>query len=256
VASGAELQAVDEGKEMTDWASLRHAYGSADDLPALLAALPSQRERALEALYARICHQGTVYSASFAALPVLAQIAARLEPPDRFPILRLAGVILCSDDVAGSREAFLRPVADVIPRFQELCRDGLFAGLGPSHFVEHLRLARYFDGDWFWGERLEFLTVEYFGGHCPHCRASLYLSIGEGISIGDDSFVALWEHRKLPGARRSPLAPLGQFTDDAGRWLYEQSRRAGQLEVANALRYLFGSAPCPACGKRFWLPDA
>jgi hypothetical protein len=241
---------------MTDWASLRHAYGSAEDLPELLAALASGRGPALDALYTRICHQGRVYSASFAALPVLAQIAARLGPPDRIPSLRLAAAILCSDDVAGSREAFLRPVADVVPRFQDLCRDGLFAaGLAAFHFVEYLRLARSFDGDRFWGERLGCLTVEQFGGACPHCRARLYLSIGEGASIGDESFVALWRGGG-PDARRGPITPVAQLTDDAGRWLYEQSQRAGQADVASALRYLFGSARCPACGERFCLRDA
>ncbi|MDC0674178.1 HEAT repeat domain-containing protein [Nannocystis radixulma] len=61
-----------------DWKSLRHAYGEASDVPKLIRALvsdhPGKREGALDALFSTIWHQGTVYSASPAAVPFLVEL--------------------------------------------------------------------------------------------------------------------------------------------------------------------------------------
>jgi hypothetical protein len=61
---------------VTDWADLGHAYGTAEDTPGLLAqAAGDPDDRAWDELWSRICNQGTVYTASYAALPELAAIA-------------------------------------------------------------------------------------------------------------------------------------------------------------------------------------
>lgn len=65
------------------WRELRHAYGSAADLPPLLRALAdfpaedSYQDPPWFGLWSALCHQGEVYPASFAALPhVVAALAA------------------------------------------------------------------------------------------------------------------------------------------------------------------------------------
>jgi hypothetical protein len=72
---------VSEVDEVT-WDLLGHAYGQAKDTPGLLKALDSPdvdaAEKALAALYSSICHQGSVYTASVAATPILFGIAGRL----------------------------------------------------------------------------------------------------------------------------------------------------------------------------------
>jgi len=64
--------------EEVRWSELRHAYGTASDLPGVLTALASpiaqEREDALTELVGRICHQGTVYSASSAAVPFMIEL--------------------------------------------------------------------------------------------------------------------------------------------------------------------------------------
>ncbi|HEY5021898.1 MAG TPA: hypothetical protein VII30_05335 [Gemmatimonadaceae bacterium] len=52
------------------WAELRDAYGSAKGLPALLTDVDTILANDDE-LWGRLCHQGDVYSASFAAVPHL-----------------------------------------------------------------------------------------------------------------------------------------------------------------------------------------
>src|SRR5262245_54778561 len=87
---------------MVDWGQLRHAYGAASDVPALLARLAPEPEADVwEELWSRLCHQSTVYSASFAALPALVDAAAQWKPGQRNMILALAAGIIASEDVEG-----------------------------------------------------------------------------------------------------------------------------------------------------------
>ncbi|MEV6394391.1 hypothetical protein AB0M39_06330 [Streptomyces sp. NPDC051907] len=62
------------------WAELHHAYGTAEDVPAILRALAGGDEDAeggaLSELWSSIIHQGTVYRATAEAVPFLARMAA------------------------------------------------------------------------------------------------------------------------------------------------------------------------------------
>ncbi len=76
-----------------DWASLTHAYGSAEDVPGLLSALRSDdakvRSEARYELNGNIVHQGTRYEASAYAVPFLLELAADRTTPDRHEIISL-----------------------------------------------------------------------------------------------------------------------------------------------------------------------
>lgn len=77
------------------WADLNHAYGSADDIPPLLrraADAPEQGAPDAEpffTLWSSLCHQGEVYTASYAAVPHLVRIALTAERPIDFSFLLL-----------------------------------------------------------------------------------------------------------------------------------------------------------------------
>jgi hypothetical protein len=89
---------------MVDWSALRHAYGSAEDVPVHLAALrsPDEQERheAFGELWSSIVHQGNRYSASAAAVPFLLELVADPSTPDRWLPLHLLGVIAVGSDEA------------------------------------------------------------------------------------------------------------------------------------------------------------
>ena len=62
------------------WKELRHAYGAAGDIPALLEQLQDLPEDAPDAepwftLWSSLAHQGDVYDASFAAVPHIVAVA-------------------------------------------------------------------------------------------------------------------------------------------------------------------------------------
>lgn len=63
------------------WSELQHAYGSAADIPALLAQLESLPDSGSDeepwfSLWSALAHQGDVYSASFAAVPFVIEALA------------------------------------------------------------------------------------------------------------------------------------------------------------------------------------
>lgn len=85
-----------------DWASLRHAYGPAEDVPVLLRLLvsesASERDDAMHALYGNIFHQGSRYEATAHAVPFLAALAADPRVQDRAEIVHLLSAIAIGYD--------------------------------------------------------------------------------------------------------------------------------------------------------------
>ncbi|MDQ1021525.1 HEAT repeat domain-containing protein [Streptomyces afghaniensis] len=122
------------GIDEVDWASLRHADGSAEDVPGLLRGLasadPAERETALDRMYGAVHHQGDVYDATLACVPFLLVLAVREEVCDRAGIVELLvsiggpdgggdgedGAGEESGDLAARARAVLRADADVFVR--------------------------------------------------------------------------------------------------------------------------------------------
>ena len=77
------------------WSELSHAYGGASDTPLLLRQLaehPEQlgpNEEPWFTLWSSLCHQGDVYSASYAAIPHLVEIAISTPRPIDFSFFLL-----------------------------------------------------------------------------------------------------------------------------------------------------------------------
>lgn len=83
------------GLDSPIWNDLEDAYGSAEGVPGLLKRLyanPHDRAAWNDA-WSRLCHQGTIYSASIAAVPHLVLIATDLPLTERLDPLILVGSI-------------------------------------------------------------------------------------------------------------------------------------------------------------------
>ncbi|AKN71908.1 PBS lyase [Streptomyces sp. PBH53] len=96
------------GIDEVDWASLRHAYGSAEDVPGWLRALASadtaERATALDGMFGAVHHEGRVYDSTLACVPFLFALAAREEVPDRGCIVELL-VSIGGEGVGGAEGA-------------------------------------------------------------------------------------------------------------------------------------------------------
>ncbi|KAI8654122.1 hypothetical protein NCS56_01368800 [Fusarium sp. Ph1] len=79
------------GLDDIDWASLQHAYGSAEDVPALLKALRFHDKKELDQVYfalsSNILHQGTRYQATSYAVPFLYALLDAKDTPRREDLL-------------------------------------------------------------------------------------------------------------------------------------------------------------------------
>ena len=76
-----------------DWSSMRHAYGSAEEVPELLVAMRSadtdERHKALARYWGVVHHQGDVYPCTTASLPFLFDQASDATAPDRAAVVKL-----------------------------------------------------------------------------------------------------------------------------------------------------------------------
>jgi len=107
-----------------DWASLKHAYGPANDIPGLLAAAaadprPGHKPGPWFDLWSALCHQGDAYSASLAAVPLLVRLAPSQLAARRYDAVLLAASIeqarlegRAPEIPAGSRDEYSAAIAD------------------------------------------------------------------------------------------------------------------------------------------------
>jgi hypothetical protein len=86
------------GLDAVAWAELKHAYGSAADVPDLLRKLvdPDRKVRqdTMWALYANVFHQGTRYPATPYVIPFLIELCASPVVPERGELLRYWGDLI------------------------------------------------------------------------------------------------------------------------------------------------------------------
>jgi hypothetical protein len=215
------------------WAHLSHAYGEASDIPYWLSKVSPGREKAWNELWSRLCHQGSVYDASFAALPALLDLARTWSREDRKMPLSLAGAIVAGHDQAPEYEELYRAHANDIAALRELTLDSLCSRQADGEtYVALLEALAAFEDIPVWRTELNRLVDREVDALCPACETDLVIEL-EAVHP------------------RSVASMSG-----AGARLHALAAAAGQEEVALLLRQLFGEAHCTACGTRFDVADA
>ncbi|MER7766962.1 hypothetical protein [Kitasatospora sp. NPDC096140] len=238
---------------MTDWSRLSHAYGAAGDIPALLDRITAEPSRELWSdLWSALCHQGSVYTASFAALPWLAGTAAGGNREQAVDALVLAGAIVARADqcrgVDDVRSVYAPQIAALLTAVDGYRR----TASDRADYIHLLEATLGFEGVVGWSEGLAWgLGSEEYVVSCPDCETDLFIVFGERGFFSSsedhalaDGGIATIETRAL---RPSPPADL----DGIGRRLHDLALAEGQPEVAHALTYVFGHAACPDCGCDF-----
>jgi hypothetical protein len=174
---------------MTDWARLTHAYGTAEDVPGLLGQLgPDPQTQAWGELRSRICHQGTVYSASYAALPALTRKAREWPASSRTGPLVLAGAIIASTDRPPGQPdphvAWPAQLAELAALTEEALTEEALRDPGLADdsvtYVYLLQTLLAFEGAGAWGRELAGLNDEEYLLPCPRCGAERRTSSRSG----------------------------------------------------------------------------
>ncbi|MFF9345991.1 hypothetical protein [Streptomyces sp. NPDC014734] len=239
---------------MTDWPQLSHAYGSAEDIPALLALIASEPEPELwNDLWSALCHQGTVYPASFAALPWLADMAESEDREQAVNALGLAGAIMAgAEQPHEARDVRTRHSTEIAALLASVNRR-LRTATDRTEYVELLESMLGFEGVAGWSEDLAWgIGNEEYEVSCPGCETSLFVVLGERGFFCTSEDYALSDG---PVETR-PLRPTSPADLQAiGSRLHGIALGDGQHEVAHVLTYVFGNATCPDCETDFSVAD-
>jgi hypothetical protein len=101
---------VFENLDSIEWHKLKHAYGSATDVPAQIRALVSDdveiRGKALNKLYSNIYHQGSIYEAASYAIPFFIEILDSPESKDKAELLFYLDHLSHAGSYANSHKGF------------------------------------------------------------------------------------------------------------------------------------------------------
>jgi hypothetical protein len=242
---------------MTDWSRFSDAYGSADDIPALLEQAGADRNSpAWSELWSRLCHQGGTCSASYAALPDLEEMARRGTGTARVDPLVLAGAILASGDWPADIDRPHVLHADTAARLHVLAEEALGHPdllADSSTYVYVLQALLGFEGDEVWGQVLDGVNDGEYEVPCPHCASDNFIAFGPYgyFSTLDDMYM------NDTGGKRLPLVPADPSAmDGLGLRLHVRALADGQPDVAEKLTYVFGSATCAECDTPFRVDEA
>ncbi len=176
--AGANLAGLDK----IDWASVKHAFGPATDVPGLIRALTSPdedvRRGAWSALYGNLYHQGIVYPATTVAAPFFLRLLESDEVPDKAGILRYLAVISEDADVA-------RTLLPNVPLLETMA-----VGTGDTAGAACLALAMLERAD----KNLA-MTVErlYDAQEDPVVRGHMLWALGGDLNLGDAQLERLME---------------------------------------------------------------
>lgn len=225
---------------MTNWTLLRDAYGSAAAVEELLERAEAGERAVWDELWSRLCHQGTVYAASYAVLPQLAELAARVDPSAGAEALFLATCIVASTDGPVSPAAVRARYAGSIRVLNEAAERLLAYASDDTDFVYRLQALMVTESDTAWATYLDALANKELEFACPGCDEQLVVGFEPShasVAQFDDSVV---ETTVVPSAP-------GRLADSEAR-AYELASTHRRPEVAQQLLDLFGLFECPACG--------
>jgi hypothetical protein len=199
-------------------------------------------------VWSRLCHQGTVYTASYAALLPLAGIAQRHAPAGYIAALDLASAIVASNDGPSDTAAVRPQHPDTLRRLRDLAERNLAFADGDVEFIYGLQALMAFEDGGVWQRNLSYLADGELPLECPNCGELLVLNLdGPEFTMTNDT------DDSIPPTPVQPVEPADATV--SGRMI-ALCRTYGRSEVASRLPYLFGRAACPSCGTVFEVPDA
>jgi hypothetical protein len=275
------------------WKGLRHAYGTAEHVPALIRALAAEAKPRYsdhpakarsnptpwDEVYSSLCHQCSAYSATYAAFPHIVAIADRNGVAMRAETMVLAGTIVIHnnpgnvpDDLATDFQVAMETVRKwSLDTVREATLDypgtlsHLLQALGALHFPGSVYvrcLDRLYEGDWE-------VEIDY----CPECRKYILVEMGQdgpitmpvdirGMPIKESArkTVADRSHYADRVARGAAVVRQGSDPDwpeiETAAVLAALANERGNSVLGTRLLDLDATVSCPHCGFAFTLADA
>ena len=241
---------ADKSSDSARWAAATDPYGSAAAIPGLLGRAESDPPDTAvwQELWGRLCHQGTVYEASFLAIPSLARIARSAKPAAYSQPLNLLASIAGSTDVSGTpdtRERYADVLASCLPAAAAYAAEAA----DDTDFCFALSVVSGLRGDRAWHQLLTYVADGEAFGACPGCSASLQLSLDT-----DPPRVSLFGEDP-PDGPEFVLAEPATINGLAAEFL-AMAEGHSRGNVTKRLLAILGGGHCPACGQSLVLGNA
>ncbi len=223
-----------EELDTIDWASLTHAHGAATNVPGLLRSLLSDdqevRMQAIAELLETIWHQGTVFSASAAAVPFLYELLADPDVQDKESVVALLAEIATGEGLLAYQIRVNRH--ETVCRM--LARDGTSleqALADESNWMDTLHravsaglrhLLSYLRGSEVWASVADAL------GRFPEHASWLTPAIDDALASEADEHVrqALSDSRQRLITGLPPREPEDASPADRARWIFAHPRNS------------------------------
>jgi len=254
------------------WGKLTGPYSTADNIPVLLQQLEQEYSQEVfdELFQEHLYHQNTIYTASYAAMPYLAQLACTTSDAEvRKELYINCGIIEASRDGneetpfpsswaelaedAGSSVCteLYREYIEAMDKLRELTKE-VFAYAADQQSMDETE-KRYiliadaaYRGSYSTANMLmTFSEGDEYVAVCPACEEDVYFWPGEG----DAGILQAYEQDPVFHTGQEPQAiiPVTSFADEEVHALAERAEAIGEQTLAQQLRYLAGETACPSC---------
>jgi len=259
------------------WGKLSGPYSSAENLSLLLQQLMRQYSQELfdEIFQEYLYHQNTIYTATYAAMPFLAQLACSTTDPEvRKELFVNCGIIEASrdghdeepfpaswselaEDVGSSVCAELyREYVEAIGKLKALTKE-VFTYTA-SHAIDESE-KRYiliadaaYRGSYVVADMLmTFTSGDEYVAVCPACENDVFIWPHEDHSTGIEILQAYEEDPVFHTDQESHvIIPVTSFVDEEIRTLAECAEAIGEQALLRHLYYLAGETLCPSCREK------
>jgi hypothetical protein len=230
------------------WNNLDHAYGPAGNIPGLLRALERGEQELWDELVPALCHQGCVFTATYAAVPHIVRIGAQEALDDQVAYWSFIGAVVCAREAAPVPGYLLAAYEGSLVHAEETTLACFVPGIDDATALELLialagirRLPAVADA-------LRMLRTETVSTSCPRCATTMR------VSTADVPFVVEEEDLTLAlgtsGEMKAPRAPHPEL-----RQLAHVARAAGLVDLEHRVAALAKDTRCPTCQLEFNLID-
>ncbi|SCW65884.1 hypothetical protein SAMN04487970_102552 [Paenibacillus tianmuensis] len=256
------------------WGKLTGPYGTAENVPVLLQQLMEQYSQEIfdELFQEHLFHQNTIYTATYAAMPFLAQIACSTSDAEvRKELFINCGIIEASRDgrdEAPFPEAWAELAQDVgssvctelyreyieaIGKLKALTKE-VFA-YAAHHSIDETEKryilvadAAYRGSSILANMLMTFIHGDEYVAVCPACEEDIFIWPNEENA----EILQAYEHDPVShtGQESHGIVPATSFADEEIRTLAERAEAIEEQTLAGHLHYLAGETLCPSCRER------
>ena len=201
-------------------------------------------------LWGRLCHQGLeCTSASYAALPTLAQMSAQHDPSGYVAALHLAASIIASNDGPEEKAIVRQRYAHELADLRTVATRNLRHATGDTDFVYGLQALMAFEDGGIWQRTLDCLANGEASLECPSCGEDLLLNLDSPDAPGGQLCRRL---ARTHGGHATPSLPHRRLKADCSR----SHRPTTELPSPPSCLISSSGSNCPRCHASFQVPQA